>query len=134
MTLYGQENFKISSIEECSYEKLDERECFYIKTLSTLTPTGYNIREGNKSSYILTDEWINLSNKELPKYISYFQYINSSTRNRIPRHGFNIYHKPSGRRKTMTVHIDEDFPPNFLEDAMKYLSIFINDYNQKINS
>lgn len=41
---YGVENFIFEIIEECSVELLDERERYWILTLNTLTPNGYNIK------------------------------------------------------------------------------------------
>jgi group I intron endonuclease len=45
---YGSQNFKITVLEKCSIEKLDELEIHYIKKLNTLEPNGYNIRTGGK--------------------------------------------------------------------------------------
>lgn len=43
---YGIENFTIESIEECSDDILNNRECFWIKELNSLIPNGYNMTEG----------------------------------------------------------------------------------------
>ena len=43
---YGIENFTFTVIEECSKEKLSEREIHWIKELNTLAPNGYNRTAG----------------------------------------------------------------------------------------
>lgn len=45
---YGSDNFEFSILEECSIEKLNERETFYIKKFNS-TVTGYNIQLGGDS-------------------------------------------------------------------------------------
>ena len=45
------ENFIFEIIEECDYEILDEREKYWIQTLNTLEPNGYNICLGGKKLY-----------------------------------------------------------------------------------
>lgn len=44
---YGFENFKVEILEECaSPDELNEREIFWIKTLDTKVPNGYNRTDG----------------------------------------------------------------------------------------
>lgn len=45
---YGIENFKFEIIEECQQSELDEKEIFWIQTLNSLTPNGYNILKGGQ--------------------------------------------------------------------------------------
>ena len=45
---YGEENFKFTIIEECDAEEINEREIYWIKTLNTRTPNGYNITPGGE--------------------------------------------------------------------------------------
>lgn len=40
---YGVENFKFDIIEECLPEELSKREQYWIESLHTLAPTGYNL-------------------------------------------------------------------------------------------
>ena len=48
---YGEENFVWVILEECdSREQLDEREIYWIKTLNTKFPNGYNLTDGGNSS------------------------------------------------------------------------------------
>lgn len=129
--LYGSTDFKVSLLEKCEYINLDARETHYISILNVLQPNGYNIRKGTRADYIETILDIDLFNESMPKYISYFQYIDTNTRERIKRHGFNIYHNPSGRRKTITVLITDKITQQMLIDAEKYLSIIITEYNSK---
>ena len=53
---YGWENFKIEVIEECSIEKLDEREIFWIEKMDCIAPKGYNLTFGGNANRILSDE------------------------------------------------------------------------------
>ena len=46
---YGLENFSFEIIEECSREKLNETEQYWIKYYNTLTPNGYNMTFGGDS-------------------------------------------------------------------------------------
>ena len=43
---YGWENFSVEVIEECSAEKLNERENFWIVALNSKAPNGYNLTDG----------------------------------------------------------------------------------------
>ena len=46
---HGAENFTVSVLETVeSPEELDEREIFWIKELNTLSPNGYNLKEGGQ--------------------------------------------------------------------------------------
>lgn len=47
---YGWENFTVEIIEECAIEKLDEREMFWIATLNSKSPNGYNLTNGGKGN------------------------------------------------------------------------------------
>jgi group I intron endonuclease len=60
---YGVENFQFDIIEECSLEKLNERETYWIKYFNSIQD-GYNLSEGgdqqsiggNNGRAILTEE------------------------------------------------------------------------------
>jgi group I intron endonuclease len=43
---YGVNEFNVELIEYCEIEKADEREIYYIKTLNSLYPNGYNLKNG----------------------------------------------------------------------------------------
>jgi len=43
---YGWENFTVEVIEECPIEQLNEREIFWITTLNSKAPNGYNLTDG----------------------------------------------------------------------------------------
>ena len=45
---YGWENFTAEVIEECPVEQLNAREIFWIATLGTKTPNGYNLTDGGE--------------------------------------------------------------------------------------
>jgi len=43
---YGKENFTIELLEECNDDNISKREIFWIQTLNTKAPNGYNLHEG----------------------------------------------------------------------------------------
>ena len=45
---YGVENFKLDILEECLPEELDSKERYWIETLNSLSPNGYNILAGGQ--------------------------------------------------------------------------------------
>ena len=47
---YGIDAFEFSIIEECGASELDEREKYWIKTLNSTFPNGYNILPGGQSN------------------------------------------------------------------------------------
>ncbi|MBD3878755.1 MAG: GIY-YIG nuclease family protein [Quinella sp. 1Q5] len=46
MRKYGIESFTVEVLEECPVEKLNEREIFWIATLGSKAPNGYNLTDG----------------------------------------------------------------------------------------
>ena len=48
---YGIENFSFEIIEECDENLLEEREKYYIKTINTIKPDGYNLTEGGECHF-----------------------------------------------------------------------------------
>lgn len=131
MKEYGNDNFVISLVEDISTDIMDEKETYYINTYNTIFPNGYNTRPGVKAGYHVIQ--YSPLKKDLPKYISYFQYKADKNRNRKPRHGYNIMHHPSGKRKTITIPIDQDLTPELLEKAKKYLSVLIKNHQDSVN-
>jgi len=51
MRKYGLEVFTLTIIEECSPEKLNEREAYYIQLYNSITPNGYNILESSDKQF-----------------------------------------------------------------------------------
>ena len=51
MNKYGIDKFSFEIIEECDRKILDERERYWIKTLNTLEPNGYNILNGGRKLF-----------------------------------------------------------------------------------
>lgn len=43
---YGVEDFEVELLEHCELPNADEREIYYIKSLNTLFPNGYNLKNG----------------------------------------------------------------------------------------
>jgi group I intron endonuclease len=52
---YGIENFKWIPIEY-PIEELDEMECFWIQTLNTIRPNGYNLQYGGQKNRLYSEE------------------------------------------------------------------------------
>lgn len=49
---YGLKNFKVEILEECETpEQLNEREIFWISTLNTKSPNGYNLTDGGEGMH-----------------------------------------------------------------------------------
>jgi len=51
---HGEDAFTMRVLEVCEREALDEREKYYISTLSSLFPTGYNLTVGGRSARCTT--------------------------------------------------------------------------------
>lgn len=51
MNKYGIDNFSFNVIEECDSNVLDDRERYWIETLNTLEPYGYNITNGGRKLF-----------------------------------------------------------------------------------
>lgn len=65
MNHYGYDNFIIEAIEtDIEKERIDEREIFWIKELSTLAPNGYNMTKGGGGGYTV-EFWDEERKKEL---------------------------------------------------------------------
>ena len=52
---YGIQNFVMISFKEMDDNQLDEQERFYIKIFNSISPNGYNIREGGSGGGIFTE-------------------------------------------------------------------------------
>jgi group I intron endonuclease len=47
---YNVENFKISLVEKCNDDILNDKEIYWIKELNTIYPNGYNVQFGGRST------------------------------------------------------------------------------------
>ena len=47
---YGENSFEISTLIKCTIDELDKYELDFIKLYNTLTPNGYNLKEGGGKS------------------------------------------------------------------------------------
>lgn len=64
---YGWENFKVEILEECANRtELNEREKYWIKTLNTKTPNGYNLTSGGESGYKVSEKSRRLRSENSP--------------------------------------------------------------------
>lgn len=67
---YGKDNFTIEEVVECkSLEEMNYREPFYIKSLNTLAPNGYNLKPGgnNKRQHVSSKKKIAKTMLGVPK-------------------------------------------------------------------
>lgn len=53
---HGRASFKVSILEVCSINDLNEREQHWISSLETLSPAGYNLTTGGNQNKEITDE------------------------------------------------------------------------------
>lgn len=74
---YGLSNFIFEVIEECSLDQLDEREVYYIASLQTLVPNGYNLQTGGQDSNESVN-WIFFDKSKLLKAYELIQNTNMS--------------------------------------------------------
>lgn len=60
MSKYGCENFSYEILEECSKEKLDEREIFWIRELKAKENGNYNVLDGGQDRMSFDDKPVEL--------------------------------------------------------------------------
>ena len=64
---HGWENFTVEILEECATEaELNEREIYWIKTLNTKHPNGYNLTDGGESGYKVSEKSRQLRSENSP--------------------------------------------------------------------
>lgn len=92
---YGAENFGIMLLCKCDLDELDIYEKFYIKTLETLSPNGYNIRTGGKNGEHCDESRERMRHKKLgPLNHNYGKPRSEETKKKIseakkgPKHHF----------------------------------------------
>ena len=70
---YGRENFTIEVLCECdSIEELNEREEFFIESLNTMKPNGYNLLRGGRNKIPLESSRIKMSEAHMGEKHFYF--------------------------------------------------------------
>jgi len=89
---YGKENFKWTILDIANnIEELNEKERYWIKTLNTVSPNGYNLQLGGNSGGKFSEELI-LKHKEIYN-------INPELRNLISQYSKNNWSKEEYRKK-----------------------------------
>lgn len=104
---YGPENFNLEILQECSIADLDGFENHYIESLNTMTPYGYNLISGRTLSRQSEEtkelrrvsmmgknlgksyprrERFRGEDKDLPKYLRYYQDASGKEGYRISNH------------------------------------------------
>jgi len=131
---YEPENFQLEILKECNIDELDYYEKYYIEHYNTMSPNGYNLREGGSTSRY-SEETNQLKrasmigknlgkdypkrirkreiDNDLPKYIRY--YIDSSG-----KEGYRISHHPNLKDKSFlskNTPLDEK-----LQQALNYIN------------
>ena len=86
---YGRENFKRVILIECSsQEELNEQEIFWIQTLNTLQPNGYNLELGGNGKGKVSKETLKkMSNAKIGKFKS------EETKKKMKQHKKTNQHK-----------------------------------------
>jgi hypothetical protein len=131
---YGHENMKLEVIKECNIDELNYYENYYINSLNTLKPNGYNLTTGGSKSRNSEETKIlkrnsmigknvgkilpKISRKReednhLPKYLLHFIKKNG-------KEGYRIYHHPTLKPKSFgiqTISLEER-----LQQALNYLN------------
>jgi len=69
---HGPSNFKIELLweEECTQVELDAKESFFIKELGTMSPDGYNLKEGGSGGKLSDESRLKMSNSHNGKVLS----------------------------------------------------------------
>jgi len=131
---YEPENFQLEILKKCNIDELDYYEKYYIEHYNTMSPNGYNLREGGSTSRY-SEETNQLKrasmigknlgkdypkrirkreiDNDLPKYIRY--YIDSSG-----KEGYRISHHPNLKDKSFLskyTPLDEK-----LQQALNYIN------------
>jgi hypothetical protein len=146
MKIHGIETFDCIPMVKYDNNKLNDGEIEWIKHKNSIYPNGYNIRSGGGNYNIVqTEETKKLISKNtsigitknidnyrtydatdgLPKYISYYK----RTDRKKHTHGFNIWHKPSGKRKTIMTGIDLPITAEMRQQAINKLQEIIIQFN-----
>lgn len=100
--LYGKDAFTVELIIECSKDKLDELESFYIKEYNTIYPNGYNLTSGGKIFKTLTTSDIPITTTlNTPKRRGGCKERSSETRIKMSTSLKEIFNTPEMRQEQM---------------------------------
>lgn len=93
---YGVEHFHVEQIDSaCSRMELDQKEIYWIATLNTLSPSGYNLSEGGNVPTWTDDVREKLSGK------NHWTNRKSFSQEALRKKHDALYQKPSGRSKAV---------------------------------
>lgn len=94
MRKYGVEHFHIEQIDvAASHEELDEKEKYWIKTLGTLSPDGYNLCAGGKAP-----AWTDAIREKLSGE-NHWTKRHSFSQESLQKKHDALFQKPSGRSR-----------------------------------
>jgi group I intron endonuclease len=97
---YGKKNFEVKPIAYCdSLEQMNHREPYYIKLLKTLTPNGYNIKEGGNGGGKCTEE-----TKEKLRQINLGKRHSAETKEKVSKAGLGHLVSLKTREKLSQAH------------------------------
>lgn len=69
LSKYGNDNFTYELLESCeNIDQLNERESYYIRIFDSVSPKGYNLRDGGKGKVLSEEAHIILSNAQRKYY------------------------------------------------------------------
>lgn len=111
---YGIENFKIEEIEKCHFEKLNEREIYWIKYYNSIKENGYNQLLGGSGSRTLelNENEVIKKYKELHTLLAVATYYNcspSSIHVILEKHNIEIVPaQEHAKQKSFTVYMLND--------------------------
>lgn len=107
---HGKENFIIELIEECNKDNISEREIFWIQTLNTKSPNGYNLHDGGYGGCFNPSD-------ELRQKLSNARKGKTPWNKEKPRHTWKDYkaaEKPKKQKTTKSI-ITKNCPSCFSE-------------------
>lgn len=111
---YGIENFKIEEIEECYFEKLNEREIYWIKYYNSTSKKGYNQSLGGQGNRTLDLDEAEVIKKykeyqTIEKVAQYYKCSKSSISNILNKHNIKIISADEhAKERSFTVYMLDD--------------------------
>ena len=89
ITKYGKENFIVEQIDDANtIEELNEKETYWIKTLQSISPLGYNLRSGGGNSLHSQETLVKQS---IAKQITVNEVKYSTMKDAVKATGLSMY-------------------------------------------
>jgi group I intron endonuclease len=101
---YGKENFEIKQIDRAlTIEELNEKEKYWIKTMNTIVPNGYNLTMGGRAE--TPGHRHSNKTKELLRKIHSGRYPSKETREKLSKIHKDLWNNETFREKIRLAHI-----------------------------